>query len=77
MPFDYSGTHNLSDYVFTKENYEKVTNKSPLYSIDCEMCYNEDGEMETVWLAMVDENLDCVYESFIKPKKKIRNYLTQ
>ena len=77
MPHDTSNMHNLSEYVYTKSNYEPVSNKSPLYSIDCEMCYNEDGEMETVWLALVNENLECIYETFIKPRKKIRNYLTQ
>ncbi len=69
--------HNLKDYVHTNSHYSPVTNKSPIFSIDCEMCYNEDGEMETVWLAIVNESLECVYNTFIKPQKKIRNYLTQ
>lgn len=78
VPFvDKSNAHDLSEYVFSKEKYEPVTNSSPLYSIDCEMCYNVDGDMEIVWLAIVDEKLDCVYESFVKPRKKITNYLTQ
>ena len=77
VPFDQSGSHNLSDYVFTKDSYLPVKNDSPLFSIDCEMCYNEDGDMETVWLALVNERLECVYETFIKPKKRINNYLTR
>ncbi len=77
MPFDSNSFHDLSEYVYTKETYEKVTNQSPLFSIDCEMCYNIDGEMEIVWLAMVNERLECVYETFVKPRKKIQNYLTQ
>lgn len=77
LPFDNSGTHDCKDYVLTKEKYAKVTDKSPLYSIDCEMCYNEDGEMEIVWIAIVDENLQCIYESYVKPLKPIKNYLTQ
>lgn len=77
LPFDQSGTHRLSEYVFTKDSYLPVDNTSPLFSIDCEMCYNEDGEMETVWLALVNESLECVYETFIKPKKRINNYLTK
>lgn len=77
LPFDNSTLHNYTEYVFSKDAYEPVTNQSPLYSIDCEMCYNVDGEMETVWLAMVNENMECIYETFIKPRKKINNYLTQ
>ncbi len=77
LPFDSSGSHDCKEYLFTKEKYEKVTDKSPLYSIDCEMCYNEDGEMEIVWIAIVDENLECIYESYVKPFKQIKNYLTQ
>jgi len=71
------GTHSYDDYVYTSEKYKPVSKSSPLFSIDCEMCYNEDGEMEPMWLALVNENLECVYETFIKPKKRIRNYLTQ
>ncbi len=77
LPFDTSNSHDMTDYVFTKEKYKKVSEHSPLYSIDCEMCYNVDGEMEIVWIAIVNESLECVYESFVKPQKKIQNYLTQ
>jgi RNA exonuclease 1 len=76
LAFDLSQSHDTSKYVYTKDAYEPVTNSSPLYSIDCEMCYNVDGEMETVWLALVDESLECVYETYVQPRKKILNYLT-
>ena len=77
MPFDESGAHSYDEYIYTSDVYEPVNDQSPLFSIDCEMCYNQDGDMETVWIAMVNENLECVYETFIKPKKKIYNYLTK
>ncbi len=76
LPFDNSSLHNYSDYVFSQDEYAEVTNESPLFSIDCEMCYNIDGEMETVWLAIVNENMECIYETLVKPRKKINNYLT-
>lgn len=76
LPFDQS-TVSTSDYVFTKDEYEPVDDSSPLYSIDCEMCCNVDGEMETVWLAIVNERLECLYETFVKPQKKVINYLTK
>ena len=77
VPFDESTAHQTVDYVFTKSEYAAVSDASPLYAIDCEMCYNIDGEMEIVWLAMVNERLECIYETFVSPKKKINNYLTQ
>lgn len=76
LPFDVSYENRLCDYVYTKDHYEPVTNASPLYSIDCEMCYNQDGEMEIVWFSMVNENFECVYETFVKPRKQIKDYLT-
>ena len=77
LPFDEATHVRTQDYVFTNENYVECTNQSPMYSIDCEMCFNIDGEMEVVWLAVVNEHLECVYESFVKPAKKITNYLTK
>lgn len=58
LPFDKNSLHNMSDYVFSKTTYKHVTNESPLYSIDCEMCYNVDGDMETVWLAIVNKTFN-------------------
>jgi RNA exonuclease 1 len=77
LPFDEATQERTKHYVFTNDNYTECTNESPLFSIDCEMCFNIDGEMEVVWLAVVNEHLDCVYESFVKPGKKITNYLTK
>ncbi len=69
--------HDLTDYVYSKVTYSPVTNKSPLYAIDCEMCYNIDGDLEVVWIAVVNEQLQCIYETYIKPMKKVANYLTR
>lgn len=78
VPFDESQRTKYREYIYTaKERYEPVDDRaSELYSIDCEMCYNVDGEMEIVWIAMVNESGECIYESFVKPAKPIKNYLT-
>lgn len=76
IPFDTSNRHKLSEYVFSHEKYEPVDNNSPLFSIDCEMCFNVDGDIEVVWLALVNENLECIYETYVKPSKTIKNYIT-
>jgi len=64
------------DFVFTKDNYIEVHAGSPILSIDCEMCLTEDG-MELTRICVVNEHLEVVYHSLVKPEKKILNYLTQ
>lgn len=76
LPFDTTTTSNAC-YVSSKDEYEPVSDKSPMFALDCEMCFNEDGEMELVWFAMVDEALQVVYETLVKPRKPIRRYLTK
>lgn len=76
LPFDTTSEDRFADYVNSKDEYEPVSDRSPLYALDCEMCFNEDGEAELVWFAMVDEGLQVVYETFVKPRKTIRRYLT-
>ena len=77
VPFDESQKNKYREYIYTKKRYEPVDDRtSALYSIDCEMCYNVDGEMEIVWIAVVNESGECIYESFVKPAKAIKNYLT-
>lgn len=76
LPFDDS-LHCLDGYCYSKDTYEAVSETSPIYAIDCEMCFNVDGEMEVIWLGVVNEQLDCVYESYVKPSKPVSNYLTR
>lgn len=64
-------------YTLTKENYDHVTNWSPMFGLDCEMCMTEGGELELTRVSVVDENLQIVYEKLVKPDKKIVNYLTK
>lgn len=77
LPFDTTSLTTTCEYVPTRDEYEPVSDHSPLFALDCEMCFNEDGEMELVWFAMVDETLQVVYETFVKPRKPIRRYLTK
>lgn len=77
LPFDTTSTDRFADYVNSKDDYEPVSDRSPMFALDCEMCYNVDGEMELVWFAMVDEGLQVVYETFVKPRREIRRYLTK
>lgn len=64
------------NYVFTKEKYTPVTNNSPMFAIDCEMCRTSLGFNELTRISIVNEQLETVYETLVKPSNKIVDYLT-
>ncbi|GAB1609271.1 RNA exonuclease 5-like [Argonauta hians] len=63
------------DYIFSQESYEKVTDKSPIFGLDCEMCKTSDGVYSLTRVSLVNENHETVYDSLVKPKHKIIDYL--
>jgi len=65
-----------ADYKFSKEEYKEVSEDSPMFSLDCEMCLTDAGH-ELTRVCLVDHRLAVVYHTLVKPKHKIRNYLTQ
>jgi len=76
IPLTGSLAERYKDYKLTKESYSEVTADSPLFSVDCEMCVTSEG-YELTRICVVDVNLAVVYHSLVKPRNKIRNYLTQ
>jgi RNA exonuclease 1 len=48
----------LDGFRFTKSHYKPVTDKSPMFAIDCEMCYTSIGRNELTRVSIVDEQLD-------------------
>ncbi|XP_050664370.1 RNA exonuclease 5 [Leptidea sinapis] len=65
-----------ADYVLSKNKYEAVTPKSPMFGLDCEMCITKAGS-ELTRVSVVNENYEVVYESFVKPYNNITDYLTR
>ena len=65
-----------AEYKFSKEEYKEVSEDSPMFSLDCEMCLTDAGH-ELTRVCLVDHRLAVVYHTLVKPKHKIRNYLTQ
>lgn len=61
----------------TKDNYADCTASSPMYALDCEMCQTTNGEKELTRISIVNENLEVVYDTLVKPYNKITNYLTK
>lgn len=65
-----------ADYVLTKDEYAPVTATSPMYGIDCEMCLTNAGS-ELTRISVVNEKLEVIYESLVKPYNDITDYLTR
>ncbi|KAB7496600.1 putative exonuclease [Armadillidium nasatum] len=57
-------------------HYEKVTRDSPMFGIDCEMCRTVVG-IELTRVSVVDEKLNVIYSSFVKPSNQIVDFLTR
>uniref|UniRef100_A0A8K9WN88 RNA exonuclease 5 n=1 Tax=Oncorhynchus mykiss TaxID=8022 RepID=A0A8K9WN88_ONCMY len=53
-----------------------VTDSSPLYGLDCEMCLTECGN-ELTRISLVDSRGSCVLDELVKPPNRILHYLTQ
>ena len=67
----------FSHFKFSQDEYEQVSNDSPLFAVDCEMCLTNIGQLELTKICVIDSNLKVIYQSFVKPKNPIVNYLTQ
>lgn len=65
------------DYVQTKDVYVQATSKSPMFGIDCEMCKTLEGMSELTRISVVDEKLNVVYNTLVKPDNEITDYLTR
>jgi len=49
---------------------------SPMYAVDCEMCKTSQGN-ELTRISLVDESLDVVYDTLVKPPRPVVDHLTQ
>ncbi|PNF35208.1 hypothetical protein B7P43_G06862 [Cryptotermes secundus] len=66
-----------TDFVLTKDLYHEVTHSSPMFGLDCEMCRTTSGELEVTRVSIVNEQLEVVYETLVKPYNRITDYLTR
>ena len=74
-PFDVD--HKYRGYEMTKPQYTEATCTSPMFAIDCEMCLTDQQKLELTHIAVVNEDLKVVYETYVKPRNRITNYLTK
>ncbi|EDV51158.2 small RNA degrading nuclease 5 [Drosophila erecta] len=64
-------------FKYTKDVYAPVTNRSPMFGVDCEMCQTEAGCNELTRISIVNEKYETVYETLVLPNNRITDYLTQ
>lgn len=64
-------------YLLTKDVYEEATSTSPMFGLDCEMCLTTSGNLELTRISIVDESMNVIYDSLVKPDNPITNYLTR
>jgi len=48
----------MDGYRFTKNHYLPVSDESPMYAVDCEMCYTSIGKNELTRVSIINEQLD-------------------
>ncbi|XP_043197852.1 uncharacterized protein LOC122368200 isoform X2 [Amphibalanus amphitrite] len=66
----------FAGFVPTKDKYKPVTDQSPMYSIDCEMCVTRSGS-ELTSISVLDESEQLVYGTLVKPDNPILDYVTR
>eukprot|EP00088_Acartia_fossae_P023898 TRINITY_DN24874_c0_g1_i1.p1 TRINITY_DN24874_c0_g1~~TRINITY_DN24874_c0_g1_i1.p1 ORF type:complete len:615 (+),score=100.32 TRINITY_DN24874_c0_g1_i1:33-1877(+) len=76
LPLQGFAGERYKDYILTKHEYTEVHDKSPIFSIDCEMCRTEEGN-ELTKVCVVNEKLEVVYQTLVKPDNKIVDYVTR
>lgn len=76
VPLQGELANRFKDFVMTKSEYAPVTPASPMFGLDCEMCYTSAGCNEVTRISIVNENCESIYETLVLPKNKILNYLT-
>lgn len=48
-----------------------------MFALDCEMCRTTTGLLELTRISVVDESLNTIYDTFVKPENRIVDYLTR
>ncbi|XP_027265990.1 RNA exonuclease 5 isoform X2 [Cricetulus griseus] len=72
--FPLEGSPNCENFILTKCD-GSITDSSPLFGLDCEMCLTSKGR-ELTHISLVAEGGHCIMDELVKPDFKILNYLT-
>ncbi|VDL76457.1 unnamed protein product [Nippostrongylus brasiliensis] len=64
-------------FIPTKDKYAAVTKDSPMFGLDCEMCVTSAGIHELTRISLIREDGSVVFDTLVKPKNEITDYLTK
>ncbi|XP_071537927.1 uncharacterized protein Rexo5 isoform X1 [Panulirus ornatus] len=65
------------EFKFTHEKFAEVKATSPMFAVDCEMCITCIFQLEITSVSVVNEKMELVYHTLVKPVNRIVNYLTK
>ncbi|KAL7076587.1 hypothetical protein ACQ4LE_004459 [Meloidogyne hapla] len=60
----------------TRKIYQQVSENSPIFTLDCEMCQTSIQQLELTRISVVNESGETVIDELVKPHNKIVNYIT-
>ncbi|KAM3622714.1 uncharacterized protein V6R79_002254 [Siganus canaliculatus] len=72
--FPVRGLPGFEDFVCT--DVDDITDSSPLFGLDCEMCLTQNG-YELTRVSLVDSDGVCILDQLVKPQTPIIDYLTR
>lgn len=55
----------------------KLTDSAPLFALDCEMVKTTTDNMALGRVSVVNEKMECIYETFVRPREPVLDYMTQ
>lgn len=64
-------------FLYSLSSYFTVTDESPVFALDCEMCMTGTNARELTRISIVDEQYNVVLDTLVKPKNRITDYLTR
>ncbi|XP_055350508.1 LOW QUALITY PROTEIN: uncharacterized protein LOC129597091 [Paramacrobiotus metropolitanus] len=73
----FSREMDIGHFVPTKDTYHPVSEGSPMFAVDCEMCMTSAQKSELTRISIVNERLQIIYDTYVKPYNPITNYLTR
>uniref|UniRef100_T1JBL6 TBC1 domain family member 9 n=1 Tax=Strigamia maritima TaxID=126957 RepID=T1JBL6_STRMM len=77
LPIQGTLSERYKSFVFSKDLYDEVTDNSPMFALDCEMCFTTIQAHEVTRVSVVDEELNIILDELVKPPNKILDYLTE
>uniref|UniRef100_A0A0K0EW94 Protein LOC81691 (inferred by orthology to a human protein) n=1 Tax=Strongyloides venezuelensis TaxID=75913 RepID=A0A0K0EW94_STRVS len=66
-----------SQFIQTREFYDKVTSESPFFTIDCEMVNTSEGLGKLARFSLLDQYGSILMDTLVKPKGIVTDYLTK